>query len=299
MPTLFEGQTPADVDVVRALVDGQCPRWRDLPLTSMETSGTEHSTYRLGAGLLVRLPRDASAEQGLHKEIEWLPRLRGHLGLELPVVEHVGSPGPGFPHAWTVNRWVAGEDASSRVLAGDVPLSWAEDLATLVARLRAVDLGAVPAALLPRGARGGHLRDRVRGLEHQSDVLAGPFDPSPVRELVEQALTTGDPTGEPVLLHADLIPGNLVVSQGHLTGLLDLGTLTTGCAAWDLTPAWWVLDRVGRDRFRSVLDVDDVSWAWGRALAAVQGALAAWVYTPRHHPLAPLGARALTEARSG
>ena len=298
MPTLFEGETPVDLETVRAFVGAQCPQWSSLPLRAMTTSGTEHTTYRLGNDLVVRVPRDADAEAGLPKEVEWVPRLRERIALEVPVVEHVGAPTPQYPHAWTVNRWIAGDDASSHVLAGDIPLHWADTLAELVRSLRGVSVDAVSPEQVPEGGRGGHLRDRIEGLISATDPVSGPLDPSPVRHLVEAALAAGTPDPGPVLLHADLIPGNLVVREGEIVGLLDFGTLTTGYASWDLTPAWWVLDVAGRTRFRELLGVDDVSWAWGRAFAAAQGLMADWFYAPRGHALAPLGARAVAEALS-
>lgn len=296
MTTPHEGDTAVSRATLRALVDGQCPRWRGLDLRPMCTSGTEHTTYRLGDELLVRLPRDASAEEGLRKEVEWLPRLQAHVALKVPVVEHVGRPTAAYPRTWTVSRWVAGNDVAGAVLSGSLPPSWAGALADVVAGLRAVDLERIPLEDHPTGARGGHLADRVARLDDTTDPVSGPLDPSPIRSLVEPALAAGAPEDGPVLLHADLIPGNLLARDGVLVGLIDFGTLTTGHPAWDLTPAWWVLDRQGRRDFRRRLDVDDVSWAWGRALAAVQGLMADWFYAPRHHALAPLGARAVREA---
>ncbi|WP_353953522.1 aminoglycoside phosphotransferase family protein [Knoellia sp. S7-12] len=296
MPTLFEGETPIDLDNVRALVDSQCQQWRGLPLRPMTTSGTEHTTYRLGDDLLVRVPRDAEAEAGLRKEIDWLPRLRQRVTLEMPVIEHVGQPTDTYPHIWTVNHWVTGEDASARVLSGAVPSSWADTLAEIVASFRDVDLSTVTPEHLPRGQRGGQLAERADRLAERTDPVSGPLDPTSISGLIDDAIAAGTPDPGPVLLHADLIPGNLVVRDGQLVGLLDFGTLTTGYAAWDLTPAWWVLDRAGRERFRQVLDVDDVSWSWGRAFAAIQGLMADWFYAPRGHDLAPLGARAVAQA---
>lgn len=299
MTTPCEGDTPVDQMTVRALVDTQCPEWRGLSLRAMTTSGTEHTTYRLGDELLVRLPRDASAEDGLHQEIAWLPRLQEHVALEIPVVEHVGEPTAAYPRTWTVNRWVTGQDTASLVVSGAIPPSWAATLARIVTGLRAVDLGGIPVEDHPAGSRGGHLADRVAGLDGMTDAVSGTLDPTPIRSLVEDALAAGTPGGGPVLLHADLIPGNLVARDGVLVGLIDFGTLTTGHPAWDLTPAWWVLGREGRREFRRRLEVDDVSWAWGRALAATQGLMADWYYAPRGHLLAPLGARAVAEALSG
>lgn len=296
MPALLDGETPVTDDLVRSLVDDQCPRWRHLPLRAMTTSGTEHVTYRLGDELLVRVPRNADAETGLRKELDWLPRLRGRLPLDIPVVEHLGEPREDYPHAWSVNRWIEGEDVAGRVLAGDVPLDWAQTLAETIAAMRAVDLDALPPETWPVGSRGGHLSERAEGLDDSDDAVSGPLDSSHIRRVVDDALAAGAPDDRRVLLHADLIPGNLVARGDDLVGLLDFGTLTTGYAATDLTPAWWVLDAPGRRHFRDLLDVDDVAWAWGRACAAIQGCFAHWIYEPRGHGLAPLGARAVAEA---
>lgn len=292
----LEGDGAEDAAVVRALLDSQSPQWGGLPLQPMTTSGTEHATYRLGDDHVVRVPRDVDAEQGLRKEVAWLRRVADHLPVDVPVVEHVGEHAPVTGGAWAVNRWVPGEDVAERVLAGDIPLGWADSIAAILMALRAFDLNAVAQSQWPRGSRGGHLRERVAVLNGQVDPLAGPLDPTPVAGVVEAALRSGTPDARAVLLHADLIPGNLVAQGNRLTGLLDFGTLTTGFAAWDLTPAWWVLDAPARQRLRELLDVDDTSWAWGRAFAAAQGLLADWYYRPRRHALAPLGARAVSEA---
>lgn len=294
---LHEGETPVSEDTVRGLLQDQCPAWASLPLRLLRTSGTEHSTWRLGDELLVRMPRHTEAESGLVKEVAWWPRLRGVLPVETPEVVYVGSPAPGYPHAWAVNSWLAGQDCASAVLEGAVPSEWADILAEVIMALRAVDLGGLAPEDLPVGARGGHLRERISGLDEARDwVRARPEGAA--ADAVVAAASAVQPPPERVLLHADLIPGNLVVRGGRIVGLLDLGTLTTGYPAWDLTCAWWVLDARGRDRLRSALelDPDDPSWLWGRAFALLQGNGARWYYEARGHPLAGLGARTVEHA---
>lgn len=291
------------LSIARRLTANQCPQWAGLPLRRLHTSGTEHRTFALGEEFIVRLPRDGDAEAGLVKEIAWWPRLGDALPVEVPEVVYSGVPeedtgrlgeAAAYPYRWAITRWVPGADAAATVLDGGRTDGWPETLAAIVLALRSIDLGAIPVTHWPRGGRGGHLSDRLRALDETRDALAGPLDATPLTPLIGAALAV-EPDPTPVVLHADLIPGNLVVRGGRIVGLLDLGTLTTGYAAWDLTPAWWVLDRAGRDRFRALVDADDDAWLWGRVLAATQGLLAHWYYTPRHHALAPLGARAVRE----
>jgi aminoglycoside phosphotransferase (APT) family kinase protein len=287
--------------LVRRLLSGALPGAADQPLRRLTTSGTEHDVWRIGADLVLRLPRDADAETGLRKESAWWPLLRPHLPewLAVPEIVHAGEPSEDFPRTWLVSRWVPGTDAAAAVLAGadhESEVAWGAALSEIVTALRGFELGTLAPAEWPAGGRGGHLRDRLADLA-TTDPVAGRPDPAPIRGLIDRALAV-TPPAERVLLHGDLIPGNLLLTRGRLSGLIDLGTLTTGFPAWDLTCAWWVLGATGRRRLRDRLDVDDASWVWGRALAATQGLLADWYYAPRGHALAPLGARAVRECLS-
>lgn len=307
LPELPETREAPDLEAARGsrlverLLEQSCPALVRAPVRRLTTSGTEHVVWRIGDDLVVRLPRDADAEAGLRKDATWWPRLRRHLPgwLALPEVVHLGEPSAAFPLTWVVSRWVPGTDAAAAVLArpaADTQLAWADALAEVVTALQRFPLGTLAPSERPVGGRGGHLRDRVADLL-MTDPVAGRPEAAPLREVLDRALAV-EPPEQRVLLHGDLIPGNLLVTRGRLSGLIDLGTLTTGFPAWDLTCAWWVLGATGRRRLRDRLDVDDASWVWGRALAATQGLLADWYYAPRGHALAPLGARAVRECLS-
>lgn len=289
--TLHDGDTPVDADLLHRLLAEQRPDLLDAPLRALPGPGTDHVLYRVGDDLVARLPRNADAAASLVTELRWLPRLQDRLPLPLPRLAHTGRAGGGYPFAWALLTWLDGRDLAALVVDGPVPTPWADDLAGLVTALREVDIGVDP----PRGARGGGVAARAAGVD---DVIAGLADRHPA-EVLRRAIDLGRAAtpfdGRPVLLHADLIPGNLVHRGERLTGLLDLGALTTGDPAWDLAPGWWVLDDPGRARLRELLGGDDDEWARGRALATVQAALATWYYTPRRHPLAALGDRALRE----
>ena len=78
--------------LVRRLLSGALPGAADQPLRRLTTSGTEHDVWRIGADLVLRLPRDADAETGLRKESAWWPLLRPHLPewLAVPEIVHAG-----------------------------------------------------------------------------------------------------------------------------------------------------------------------------------------------------------------
>ena len=69
----------------------------------------------------------------------------------------------------------------------------------------------------------------------------------------------------PVWFHGDVANGNLLVKNGRLSAVIDFGTSGVGDPACDLYIAWTFLDADSRAAFRSVLPLDDATWARGRA----------------------------------
>lgn len=73
--------------------------------------------------------------------------------------------------------------------------------------------------------------------------------------------------GDPVWVHGDLLPANLLVRDGHLHAVIDWAGASVGDPAQDLTPAWTLFDAPARDRFREALPFDDLTWTRARAWA--------------------------------
>ena len=56
---MHDGELAIDAALVRRLLVAQFPQWADLPLTPVRSAGTDNALYRLGAEMVVRLPRIA------------------------------------------------------------------------------------------------------------------------------------------------------------------------------------------------------------------------------------------------
>jgi len=56
-----------------------------------------------------------------------------------------------------------------------------------------------------------------------------------------------------VMTHGDLIPGNVLVSEGRLVGVIDVGGLGPADTALDLVGAWDLLETKPRQVFRERL----------------------------------------------
>lgn len=82
----------------------------------------------------------------------------------------------------------------------------------------------------------------------------------------DEAVSTAWPD-QPVWVHGDVAPGNLLVCQGRLAAVIDFGCCGVGDPACDVVIAWTLLSTGSRDAFRSALNVDAATWARGRGWA--------------------------------
>lgn len=260
-----------DDDLVRGLVAAQFPRWAGSPVRRWRSGGTVNAVYRLGDDLVVRLPLGPGGAGDVALEREWLPRLAPRLPVAVPEVLGAGRPAGGYPWPWSVYRWLPGEHP--RAGEPGEPVALARDLAGFVAAMRTAGL---PGA--PKAYRGGPLAlldaptraaiERLRGIPEE-DV-----DCDAVAAVWEDALATPVWPGPPVWLHADLMPGNLLVAGGRLTAVIDFGCTGVGDPACDLFPAWNLLPPGAREVFREALGVDDATWARGRGRTLSQALIA-------------------------
>jgi aminoglycoside phosphotransferase (APT) family kinase protein len=95
-----------DVDrgLVGRLLATQYPAWADLPIAPVRSAGTDNALFRLGEGMVVRLPRIARATGQVATEQRWLSALAPQLPLAIPEPLALGRPGEGYPWPWSVYR---------------------------------------------------------------------------------------------------------------------------------------------------------------------------------------------------
>ncbi len=264
--------------LVRSLVDDQFPEYRDLALSIVEPWGTDNAIWRLGSDLVVRLPRIASAVGQVGFEATWLPRLAPHLSVALPTPIAVGEPGHGYPFAWAVHHWLAGEGATLQRMSN--PGEFALDIANAVQQLGAVPTAGAPVAknrARPIQDYDSATRAIIESARHliNADAALGIWD---------QALAAPAYVGDPVWVHGDL-EGNCLLDDGRLSGLVDWGSACAGDPAVDIQVAWSPLfNDTSRDTFLQVLDVDEATIARAKG-AAINQACGALPYYLDSYPL--------------
>ncbi|CAL9632980.1 aminoglycoside phosphotransferase family protein [Streptomyces sp. enrichment culture] len=266
------GRQPVDDDLVRRLVAGQFPQWAGLAVERMASGGTVNAMYRLGDAMVVRLPLVEGGVGDVEREQQWLPRLAHRLPTAIPEALAAGKPAEGYPWPWSVYRWLDGENPREGELAA--PVALAEGLAAFVTAMRAVDLPGAPPAY-----RGGPLSGLDAETRAAVELLRAlgqeGVDCDAVTAVWEDGLHAPESDVPPVWLHADLMPGNLLVDDdGRLAAVIDFGCMGVGDPACDLFPAWNLLPSDARRVFRDALDVDDATWRRGRARTLSQAVIA-------------------------
>lgn len=284
---MHEGELVPDACLVRRLLGEQFPGWADWPVEPVPSSGTVNALYRLGDDLVVRLPRIEWALAGAEREREWLPRLAPLLPVEVPALLAVGEPGAEYPWSWAVYRWLAGANPAFGGSARADPL--AADLAELVRAFQRIEFAG------PASGRGAALATRDEETRAALTALAPMIDTSTAGQAWNAALRLPQWQGRPVWIHGDLLPGNMLVDDGHLVGVLDFEAVGVGDPACDLIPAWAVLPRVSRTRFRDAVGVDDATWGRGRGWALSIGLIALPYYIETNPPFAALARHMIRE----
>lgn len=249
-------------DVVRQLVAAQFPHWAALPVRAVMPGGWDNRTFRLGDGLLVRLPSAERYVAQVEKEQRWLPVLGKGLPVAVPCPLGLGRASALFPWPWSVYGWIEGEAATAT--SHDQVLARA--VAGFLRALWAMETAGGPAPGAHNFERGGRLA--VYDAETQAAIAAQPgrLDSGSALEIWERALGSVW-QGPGVWVHGDLAAGNLLLRQGALAAVIDFGGLAVGDPACDLVIAWTLFEGEARAVFIKETGMDGATWHRARGWA--------------------------------
>lgn len=285
---MHPGEVETDAALVRRLLSAQFPQWASLPIERVPSSGTDNALYRLGGDLVVRLPRIEWAVGDVDKDLRWLPVLAPQLPVETPLPLAKGKPAEGYPWEWGVYAWLEGENPSAAD-PGDAA-GLAEDAAGLIRALHAIDgTGGPPAR------RGRPLQVQDERARAALVALRGAIDVEAAAAVWEEALEAPRWSGPPVWVHGDLLPGNLLLRDGRLTGVIDWAGAGVGDPACDLIVAWGLLPVETRPAFRALVGVDNATWARGRGWALSLALIAIPYYADTNREFAATARHLLRE----
>lgn len=275
------------------LVADQFPHWAGLPLAPVLPGGTVNAVFLLGEHLIARFPlRPQDPEEALRALEDEAAAARELLGrTRFPTPEPVatGAPGEGYPMPWSVQTRITGTPAD-RLDPGD-GVAFALDLAEFVRGVRSIS---TRGRVFAGSGRGGRIADHDDWIRTCLERSEGLLDVPRLRKLWEERLRDLPRGGSPdTMSHGDLMPGNLLVRDGRLVGVVDVGGLGPADPALDLVCAWHLLEERPRAAFREALGVGGPEWDRGRAWAFAQAMGLVWYYREGNPPMSRIGARTL------
>ena len=284
-------QLSVGMETVRELIANQFPEWSGLPITEFASQGTVNALFRVGDQLAARFPlQPAGVDETrrlLESEAAAARELLGRTPFATREPVAIGDPGAGFPLPWSVQTWLPGTTATE-VDPGS-SMAFAEDLATFIQGVRSIEtLGRTFA----RSGRGGDLHAHDAWMQtcfqHSEQLLDTPR----LRRLWD-AFRELPRIAADVMTHGDLIPGNVLVSEGRLVGVIDVGGLGPADPALDLVGAWHLLETKPRQVLRERLACDELDWQRGKAWAFEQAMGVVWYYVDSNPAMTQMGRRTL------
>jgi aminoglycoside phosphotransferase (APT) family kinase protein len=292
---MHSDQVDIDEETVAALVAAQFPDWQGLPVRRVTSHGTVNALFRLGDDVLLRFPLRPGPErrEELLAEQDHARRLTGKVPLEVPEPLALGEPGDGYPGPWAAYRWIPGEIASDRTI-GDAD-AFAADLAGFARAVHRLD---TEGRSWDGRSRGGPLRSQDDWVRHSLAQSKDLTDTEGITAIWERCLEIPHADAD-VWIHADLMPGNLLVRDGRLVAVIDVEGMCVGDPAVDLMPAWNLLAAGPRASYQRAMAVDDATWERGRGWAIVQAIGCVWYYVDTNPVMAETARHTLAAVLEG
>jgi aminoglycoside phosphotransferase (APT) family kinase protein len=293
---MHANQLAMSVGMVRELVDTQFPQWRALPVGRVASAGTVNAIFRIGDKLAARFPLQLQdvdrTRRWLESEAEAARELLGRTRFATPEVVALGAPGAGYPLPWSVQTWLPGEVATDEEPGQSD--AFARDLAEFIRGVRAID---TRGRTFHGTGRGGELKSHDAWMAECFELSGQLLDVARLR-LMWSSMRELPRTAPDAMTHGDLIPGNVLVCDERLVGVIDVGGLGPADPALDLVAAWHLLDDGPRQVLRDGLSSDDLDWQRGKAWAFQQAMGLVWYYRATNPPMSRLGQRTLQRLMS-
>ena len=241
-----------DVALVTQLLRSQCPDLADLSIRE-SASGFDNTIWRLGDDLVIRLPRRAVGARLMEHELRWLPELAPRLTLDIPTPLRAGQPSEEFSWPWSISKWIDGSPGNA--VPSSTLSTAAKPLATFLRSLHVV----APAAAPSNEYSGVTLRRYDTSFLTHFDQMDD-IDAEAVLRIWRTAVDAPPWSHEPLWIHGDLHPANIIFRGGVVVGVIDFGDLCAGDPATDLAGAFLSLSSETLDEFFDAYgDLDDAT----------------------------------------
>lgn len=250
-------------EMVVRLISEQFPQWAGLDIRPVSRSGHDNRTFHLGNKMTIRLPSGKAYVPQIEKEAKWLPYLSEYLTIAISHPIAQGRATCYYPFPWSVNQYIEGEPLLG--IQSPDRLRIAGELSSFLQELQGIPTKDGPAAGAHNFFRGAGPAVYSEEVEGALQKLGSILPADRLRRIWAQAVASQWEQA-PVWLHGDIAPGNLLIKDGGLCGVIDFGIMGIGDPACDYAMAWTFFDDQSRRVFLQGIDGDTVNRAKGWAL---------------------------------
>jgi aminoglycoside phosphotransferase (APT) family kinase protein len=246
------------------LIASQFPEYAYLPITSVDKQGHDNRTFRLGDTMLIRMPTEESYALKVPKEQTLLPRLKPYLSVSIPEPIKMGQPSSDYPFSFSIYQWLEGQSANHLKISEHDLESLALQLAQFLKALQNIKNVEGPAPGQHNWWRGDHVSVYDDGARKQIHELSCAINKDKAIALWEQSCAT-QWNKAPVWIHGDFAPGNIIIKDEKLSGVIDFGGTGVGDPACDLVIAWTFLSGKSRQIFIEAMELDSDTYLRAKA----------------------------------
>ncbi len=220
---------PITAEIAATAIRSCFPKLAGRPVVPVGR-GWDFAAFRVGTSRCARFPLHAGAERLLATEVDHLPGIDARLSIRTPAPLHLAAPSGAFPRAWCIGQWIEGETA-------DATPPEVASVAEVTGVLRELhrpapdDAPFNPHRSVPLRERNDAVLERLGQVDDPDSLLA-----------VWRAGRDAAPPPRRTWVHGDLHPGNVVVLDGRVVGILDWGDLCQGDPATDLAALLMLYD---------------------------------------------------------
>lgn len=256
-----------DVEIVEKLIQEQFPKWSSLFISPVKRSGHDNRTFHLADSMLIRMPSGPDYVAQIEKENKWLPILAKNISLPITKPIALGMPNRDYPYPWAINEYIPGETACNTNVRSLE--SFAEEIAEFLKELQTIDTTNAPTAGEHNFYRGAHPSVYQEEVNESLRDLKEILPVKDIETIWEESINSVWKK-EPVWIHGDIAPGNLLVDDGQLSGVIDFGIMGIGDPACDYAMGWTFFDKGSRTSLFKYIDEDTQmrarAWALWKAL---------------------------------
>lgn len=268
---MHAGQVTVATAALADAVARQFPELQVGEVHAVASAGTVIAPFRVGTTLLARVPLVpvAGPEPAARVQAEgrYARVLSDRLPVEVPRLLGVGEPFDGYDGVWSLWTWLDGRSLDRVLDEPDVGTSDLGALALDLARLLRAQRSLPTDGGWSGTGRGGRPLVDTEWVRTSIRRSAHLVDPAAATRVWETALAAPAHPAPPVSINGDAMPGNFLLTDGRLSGVIDVAEPVVGDPASDLQPAWVVFDEPERSTFRDAMGLDEAAWQRGRGWA--------------------------------